>query len=753
MPENKMFPCRCIIYWYSFAFFLSTIGGAFAGISVTEGDISEKTRHPGVFRVSTPSVDDISIPRFIRADYAPILLKNTASEGAKLYLSFEGSVQAQKGMESDAACHYFDILGAKVDISPLVFEFASGPLRLLRLMQLSTAPPVVRATLFQRGPVASKISMIREGIEVILSPLENSRKTYGHLPQPLLKPSEYVAPKPEYYPVATKVESVERNGSSEASQSVCINLKGIKTSDLLRSLAKKTSMILHFRDPIDSVINVSLTSPTPLKAMQSIAEMVQANLSLEDGDLWVSHKNNPLLSFSEKDYVENADLRGLSLGDVLRALGRAGEINVVLDVSMETEKDKTVQVVFHRMTYRRAFETLFSLYGLRGRFIDGKTLLVLTDKAGRDSAGNILRVIPVQTSAVRLRELLKASITPQLLERVVVVENLGNLVIVGDKEAVNHVEAVLKSIESKITKAGEGYIRTIFRPLNTIPGELLRILTESLGESQMPQVSLDQRTDSLLITGPQNVVERALQTLRELDRPPTKQALIRIRLIEFSRTELKQLGISYTRKYSFDDLGKLPTKIAIPAEMQFYENSNKVKTLANPTLRCINKQEASINISEQIPVKSTITEYIPVGTANLAARSTEAWTNTDIGIVLKLIPQIHENDEISLDVNANLTELVKMVEGHPWTAQRTLQTRVRVKNAETVVIGGLIRKKNFEERSPSPILKKIPFLRSLVKAVEFRDKSDDDSEMVILITPTIVGTNAGELDKVTEHSM
>lgn len=47
---------------------------------------------------------------------------------------------------------------------------------------------------------------------------------------------------------------------------------------------------------------------------------------------------------------------------------------------------------------------------------------------------------------------------------------------------------------------------------------------------------------------------------------------------------------------------------------------------------------------------------------------------TEIGIKLNIKPQIHFDKEVTMNVNVDLTELVSMVEGHPWTAKRQIKT-------------------------------------------------------------------------------
>jgi len=251
-----------------------------------------------------------------------------------------------------------------------------------------------------------------------------------------------------------------------------------------------------------------------------------------------------------------------------------------------------------------------------------------------------------------------------------------------------------------------------------------------------------------VLSGSSDAVERALTLMKDLDRPPTRQAIIEVRLLEVKRQDLSKLGLKLQNaSVVVADIARLPSHVELPADCSLDNDIVKAKTLANPTLRCMDKEDATIDITEQIPVKNSVINYLPVGSvgssgSQLGVQTTDNWTTYDIGIKLNIKPHIHVDDEVTLDLTADFTELVKMVEGHPWTAKRNVKTRVRVKNQETVVIGGLIRRKRGEERKPIPFLSRIPLLRKLVKPVEYRDVELDETEMVILLRPHVVGSTS-----------
>lgn len=681
--------------------------------------------------------------RFKRLDFqAPGYSGSNQNELGRYFLSFDRDVTASMVKDAAIPLFYVDILGAQIDANPFLMNFPHGPAKMVRLNQISETPKVVRATFFLRKSLVPRVVQRKKAIEISFSEdkTDNSdkRSSFSLIPPAIKK--------------APENKAKEMPGSSDfakknENEPMRINVTSADPVALFTELARKSGQMVHFRDPVLKKVEVDIQAVDSRDAIKKISDKMGLSLSEEDGDYWISNSKNPILKIPESFRVEGVDLSGMALGDVLRALGQIAEINIVLDSSMQTVQEKPVQMYLRKMTVRRAFETLLKLNKLALDEIDEKTLLVLTRSRAIELEGKVVRVITPKIPIETIKALTEKSVSSDLKDRYSINEDLGNLVLVGDKDSVDSVETLISSIERKILNAGEGASRGYFQPLNTKPEDLISLTKESLSENENVKITHDKRTDTLLLTGSAESVKRAEELMKKIDKPRTQQALIHIRLIEIHRTDLEEIGIKLPSTLaSTDNIGHIkPTNYIIPAEFVAYLENSKVKTLANPTLRCMDKEESTIDISEQIPVKNTVTEYLPVASASLAARTSDNWTTSEIGIKMNVTPFIHQNNEISMEVDIDQTELVSLVEGHPWTARRQIKTKVRVKDKETVVIGGLIRSKKDKSRKPVPLVSKIPILRKLFRHVEHRNNNEEKTEMVVLITPTVVGT--GKDDK------
>ena len=710
------------------------------------------------------------VGRFLRIDFVPGQADVVPSQG-RLLLSFSQNVETKLTREGSLPLFYLDVLGATVDVNPFLMNFPQGPVNLVRLNQISSDPPVLRATFFMRRNYDANIKVLGSTVEVVFGEkvvVENDPRSSYSLISPVAKEADKAKhlqagnkPEPDQAPVEIRSEgSYTRLSADDAREFLSGNGKDmhIKVNDtaasgLLFELARQMKKTVHFRDPLDVRVSLDTAATDLMDAMQKIAAQAGAAVTLEDGDIWVSRTQNPILRISDADTVEGADLSSLALGDVLRALGQIGELNVALDSSLDDIKNKQVDIYLQKTSIRRAFETLLKIHGLAIKLIDDKTLMIMTLEKARSLEGKVVRVFRVDVPFDKLKTLLEQAISTDIASRVAIQEDLGNMIVTGDKEAVDVALSIIKSIESKLLTAGEGQVREYFHPLNTKPEELMTMLKDALGETEKVRIFHDKRTDMIIVSGPSSSVARAMTIIRNLDREPTRQALIHIKLVEILCSDLDEMGLQFPNALtaSVGDIGNIKaSSIVVPATFRGFSENSRVKTLANPTIRCMDREEASIDISEQIPVKNTVTEYLPIASASLAARTSDNWTTSEIGVKLNVTPTIHRDDEISMQVDVDLTELIRLVEGHPWTARRVIKTMVRIKDKETVVIGGLIRKKTDKKRTPVPLLSKIPLLRRLFRKIEHRDNREEQSEMVILITPTLVGS--GGIDSAIRYN-
>jgi len=142
-------------------------------------------------------------------------------------------------------------------------------------------------------------------------------------------------------------------------------------------------------------------------------------------------------------------------------------------------------------------------------------------------------------------------------------------------------------------------------------------------------------------------------------------------------------------------------------------------------------EEAKINIGSQLPVPKTDAE----------GNRTVDWK--DVGILLRVTPQVTNDDRIFMNVNIEKSAqgpAVDTTEGKMFSVDTTnAVTKVLVGDGETSVIGGIYVETTSEDRSGVPWFQKLPLLGWL-----FRNRTDssDRRELMIFLTPRITRPDA-----------
>ena len=173
-----------------------------------------------------------------------------------------------------------------------------------------------------------------------------------------------------------------------------------------------------------------------------------------------------------------------------------------------------------------------------------------------------------------------------------------------------------------------------------------------------------------------------------------------------------------------------------------------INVLSTPQLLTSDNKEAEIMVGENVP-------FISKRERDLTTTSTvlNSIERKDVGITLRLTPQITEGDYVKLDIyqeisgiKGNESENILTTVG-PTTTKRSTKTSVLVKDGRTVVIGGLMKEDDDESITKMPLLGDIPVLGWLFKT---KHVSKNKTNLLVFLTPHIV-KEADDLSKITEE--
>jgi general secretion pathway protein D len=289
-------------------------------------------------------------------------------------------------------------------------------------------------------------------------------------------------------------------------------------------------------------------------------------------------------------------------------------------------------------------------------------------------------------------------------------------------------------------------------------------------ESGKVTITADKASNSIVIMASPNDYNNLVQVIKKLDRR-SKQVFVQVLIAEVSLDKSRDIGLqsgviggAQLNKYLtvagvYDPLGTLssigsaisgssvltPSLTASPANvtavLKALDKDGLVNILSTPNILTSDNKEAEINVGENVPFQSSTT----INTAS----TTTSVERKDVGINLKIKPQISEGDYIRMDINQEISS-VKNDKGQAVdlvTTKRSAKTSVVIKDKETVVIGGLIQDSEDVNVTKVPFLGDIPGLGWLFKT---STKTRKKTNLMILLTPHII-KDAADLNRVSDQ--
>ncbi|CAN8141740.1 general secretion pathway protein D [uncultured Thiomicrorhabdus sp.] len=313
--------------------------------------------------------------------------------------------------------------------------------------------------------------------------------------------------------------------------------------------------------------------------------------------------------------------------------------------------------------------------------------------------------------------------------------------------------------ETKATKEAN-------EPISNAANNLM--LNDSKQLKEQVSIEADERMNALIISAPTQIVTALKEVIRQLD-IRRAQVLIEAIFVEVSEDRAANLGVEWgvlgeqgAGLINFS--GTLPALIsggaaaastALGTGMNFAagnynSNSNTgwaafIKALnsdsasnilATPSLLTLDNEEAEILVGREVPFQTG--SYTSTTTSVTNPFSTIERKN--VGLSLKVKPQINEGDEIYLEIDQEVSDVIPKGEAVDiQTTKRQIKTRVIVGDGNVVVLGGLIDEKETQVDSKVPGLGDLPGIGGLFRST---DSSRQKTNLMVFLRPVIVRDNA-----------
>lgn len=303
---------------------------------------------------------------------------------------------------------------------------------------------------------------------------------------------------------------------------------------------------------------------------------------------------------------------------------------------------------------------------------------------------------------------------------------------------------------------------------------VIDLIPESILQNADVQVIKEQ--NGLMVIGTNDVIVELENFISEIDYP-TPQIMIEALVVDVNTSDMYQLGLSLSsgvkpdsgffnpftllfgqgdnqsgglsvqgggadvnatfapggNLFGVKNLGRLPSDFIF--RIQALDQEGLVTVKSRPQISTLNGHTASIEIG-------TTQYYIFTSTTplqspnNVITQESQRFESIEANVLLEITPWVSASGNVTVEVHPEFNTPVGSLSADvpPTINSRVLDSTVRLKDGETIILGGLIQESETENINKVPILGNIPLIGRL-----FRNKSTSliKSELVIFITPYV----------------
>ena len=282
-------------------------------------------------------------------------------------------------------------------------------------------------------------------------------------------------------------------------------------------------------------------------------------------------------------------------------------------------------------------------------------------------------------------------------------------------------------------------------------------------------IQADIALNALIVRAPPVIMAEVQSLVKQLDvqRP---QVLIEAAIVEVTTDQANALGVQFgagdaarsihagTSQFSANEvgIGSLLSQLGagtaasavgdglsvaignnggFTALVQALANTSGVNLLSAPSITTLDNEEAQIVVGQNVPFR---TGSFSTQNSGVADPFTTI-ERQDIGITLKVVPQIYEGNIVRLTIAQEVSSIANngIASGAAdlITNKRTINTKVVAKDGQVIVLGGLMEDDAANSVDKVPVLGDIPVLGYLFKNSQ---KSATKRDLVVFLRPTVI---------------
>lgn len=393
------------------------------------------------------------------------------------------------------------------------------------------------------------------------------------------------------------------------------------------------------------------------------------------------------------------------------------------------------------------------------------------------SAGEVERILnALQQSAA------KAGAVPGEEVKIIADIRTNSVLLSGDKSSRMHLKRILQQLDTPLESSGNTRVIYLHYAKATELAEILNGIGQTIveeksggaaGKGASPggtlKIQADESTNALIINAPPDVMRDLEGVIRRLD-VRRAQVMVKAVVAEVSSNSSAELGIQWAYDNSdnngpvglidfnnnvaslagaatgssapppLDGLSLVGGKFSdgvfkFGALLRALSGDADTNIISTPTLVTMDNEEAEIVVGQNVPFVTG--SYSSTGTSSTPTNPFQTIQREDVGLLLKIKPQINEGNAIRMEITHELSSLSSssVSASDLITNKRSVKTTVMVDDGKVLVLGGLIDDQLTESTQKVPLLGDIPLLGWLFR---YQSTKKVKQDLMVFLHPRIL---------------
>ncbi|MDP2325965.1 MAG: type II secretion system secretin GspD [Gammaproteobacteria bacterium] len=376
-------------------------------------------------------------------------------------------------------------------------------------------------------------------------------------------------------------------------------------------------------------------------------------------------------------------------------------------------------------------------------------------------------------------------------------ERTNSVLVTGDTTARLRYRALITHLDTPLEEGGDTQVRylrytaavdlaTKLQSQYSGGGAQATAAKDAAPPTERGEVSIwaDESTNALIITAPPKIMKSMMGVIDKLD-IRRAQVMVEAIIVEVKSDRAAELGVTWAvgdgdldtaiGVTKFDNttgvigiggailggadggvagaagsligsgltlgIGKIrESGLSFVALIEALEADGSSNIIGTPVLVTLDNEEAEIQVGQEVPfVTGQYTDTGATGGGSSSVNPFQTIQREQVGLTLKLTPQINEGNAVRLKVEQEISSILPSSQAVDLiTSNRSINTVVIVEDRATLVLGGLIQEQVTERQQRVPLLGRIPLVGALFRS---DNTTKEKTNLMVFIKPTILRDN------------